>query len=171
MGEPVLTPPLPLTANHNTDEFTSGASELDEWLCRWALVDHRSGNARVFVATRGDKVVGYYALATGGVEKERVPSELKKGGVPVQVPCLLLARLAVDQSEQGSGIGRGLLVDALRRTLRVSEEIGVRALLIHARDDTARDFYLHHGEFVPAPTDPLHLFLNLKSARRAIADS
>lgn len=170
MSDAALRPPVPLESSHQTDEFTSGATELDEWLQRWALVNHRSGNARVFVAARDDAVVGYYALATGGVEKASVPDELKKGGVPEQVPCILLARLAVDRTEQGSGMGRGLLVDALRRTLRVSSEIGVRALLVHVRDDAARAFYLHHAEFVPSPTDPLHLFLNLKSARRAVVE-
>jgi GNAT superfamily N-acetyltransferase len=100
-------------------------------------------------------VVGYYALATSGVEKAQAPARVKKGGVPSHVPCLLLARLAVDREEQGGGLGRGLFVDALRRAAKVSEHVGVRALLVHARDEAAREFYLHHGEFSPSPTDPL----------------
>lgn len=170
MNDHPISAPVPLEPSHETDEFESGAEELDEWLRQWALVNHRSGNARVFVATRGSRVVGYYALATGGVEKDEVPAKVKKGGVPEQVPCLLLARLAVDRSEQGTGMGRALLVDALRRAVRVSTEIGVRALLIHARDDTARAFYLRHAEFVPSPTDPLHLFLNMKHVRQLIEE-
>jgi hypothetical protein len=170
MSDQPLSAPVPLEASHETEEFESGAEELDEWLCQWALVNHRSGNARVFVAARGRRVVGYYALATGGVERDKVPEDIKKGGVPEQVPCLLLARLAVDRSEQDTGMGRALLVDALRRAVRVSTEIGVRAMLIHARDDVARSFYLHHAEFSPSPTDPLHLFLNMKHVRQVIGE-
>jgi GNAT superfamily N-acetyltransferase len=170
MGDGPLAAPVPLGPSHQTDEFDSGVEELDDWLHHWALVNHRSGNARVFVATRGRRVVAYYALATAGVEKDRVPETVSKGGVPEQVPCLLLARLAVDRREQHAGLGRAMLVDALRRAVRVSAEIGVRALLIHARDDTARAFYLRHAEFVPSPTDPLHLFLNMKHVRQLLEE-
>ena len=150
---------------HHTAEFDSGAEELDSRLRECAWVNHKSGYARVFVATRGDRVVGYYALATAGVEKVQVPEELKRGGVPQQVPCLLLARLAVDRSEGNRGIGKGLLVDAIRRAVCASED-AVRALLIHARNDEARRFYEHLGEFVQSPTDPLYLFLHLKQAKK-----
>lgn len=104
-----------------------------------------------------------------GVEKASAPERVAKGGVPAQVPCLLLARLAVDVREQGSGLGRGLLVDALRRSVRVEGEVGIRALLIHARDEDARDFYLHYGECA-SPTDPLHLCRLLRHARQMLAD-
>jgi GNAT superfamily N-acetyltransferase len=161
-----LAPPVPLERYHFTAEFESGAEELDSWLRDYAWVNHQSGNARVFVATRGEKVVGYYALARTGVEKIAVPDELKKGGVPSQIPCLLLARLAVDRSEGNRGMGKGLLVDAICRAVRVSEDVGVRALLIHARNPEARRFYEHLGEFVQSPTDPLHLFLHMKQAKK-----
>jgi GNAT superfamily N-acetyltransferase len=170
MPEQSLEPPTPLEKTHITDDFTSGADELDEWLKDYAWVNHRSGNARVFVATRDNRVVGYYALATTGVEKAEAPDEITKGGVPNQIPCLLLARLAVDVSEQNRKVGKGLLVDSIRRAARVSEDVGVRALLIHARDEQARSFYGHQGEFVQSPTDPLHLFLHLKHARALIPD-
>lgn len=166
MSKAPLDPLVALEKRHVTTEFESGAEELDSWLRDYAWVNHKSGNARVFVAARSDRVVGYYALATAGVEKVQVPEELKKGGVPQQVPCLLLARLAVDRSESNRGIGRGLLVDAIRRAIRVSEDAGVRALLIHARNDEARRFHDHLGEFVQSPTDPLHRFLHLKHARK-----
>lgn len=170
MPEQPLEPPAPLETTHITNDFTSGAGELDEWLRDYAWVNHRSGNARVFVATRANRVVGYYALATTGVEKAEAPDETTKGGVPKQIPCLLLARLAVDLSEQNRKVGKGLLVDAIRRAVRVSEDVGVRALLIHARDEQARSFYEHQGEFVQSPTDPLHLFLHLKHARALMPD-
>lgn len=171
MAEVPLSPPAPLDKHHQIDDFDSGAEELDLWLRQHGWTNHVSGNARVFVATRGDVVVGYYALATAGVEKADAPDEIKKGGVPTQVGCLLLARLAVSRKEHGRGIGRGLLVDAIRRSVRIAEDTGVRALLIHARDDDARQFYLHQAEFQESPTDPLHLFLHMKQARSLIAGS
>lgn len=166
-----LTPPAPLEKHHRVEDFRSGADELDLWLRQFGWTNHVSGNARVFVAARGEVVVGYYALATTGVEQADAPEAIKKGGVPSQIGCLLLARLAVASNEQGGGLGRGLLVDAIRRSVRIAEDVGVRALLIHARDDEARRSYLHQAEFQQSPTDPLHLFLHLKHARSLIADS
>lgn len=160
------TPPAPLEKHHLTGAFESGAEELDTWLRQYAWVNHTSGNARVFVAARDDLVVGYYALAAAGVEKAEAPGAVTKGGAPTQVPLLLLARLAVDRDEQGHGLGRGLLVDAIRRATHVADNVGFRALIIHARDDDARQFYRRLGGFVESPTDPLHLFLPLKEVRR-----
>ena len=164
-----LAPPVKLEASHDTSDFDCGVEELTIWLQRWALVNQRAGNASVFVALREEQVIGYYALATGGVEQAEAPEGLKKGGVPKQIPCLLLARLAVDAAEQGQGVGRGLLVDALRRAVRVADEVGIRALLLHARDERARGWYLNLAEFEESPTDPLHLFLSLKRARQILA--
>jgi GNAT superfamily N-acetyltransferase len=158
-----------LGPQHDTSFLRSGAPELDDWLDRYGLVNQRSGNATVFVACRGERVVGYYALATGGVEKRVAPEDLRKGGVPHQVPCLVLARLAVDRRDQGLGLGRGLLSDALRRGIRVADEVGFRAFLVHARDDDARAFYEHFGTFSPSPADPLQLFLSIKHARAQLA--
>jgi GNAT superfamily N-acetyltransferase len=126
----------------------------------------------VFVACRGDQVVGYYTLSMAGVAQTDASPDLLKGGAPRQVPCLLLGRLAVDGHEQGKGLGTSLLVDALRRTARISNEVGVRALLIHARDDTARSWYLSRARSLQlSPTDPLHLFLPIKALRTAVAQS
>lgn len=166
MSKLPLTPPARIKKSHVTAEFESGEEELDTWLRDYALINDRSGNSRVFVAARGDLVVGYYALALTGVEKAVVPEELKKGSVPHQVPCLLLARLAVDRTEGNRGIGKGLVVDVIRRAVRISEDAGVRAILIHAQNDDARQFYEHLGEFVQSPTDPLHLFIHLKHATK-----
>jgi GNAT superfamily N-acetyltransferase len=164
----LLGGPDKLTARHDVAAFDCGVPELTEWLQRHALQNQYAGNASTYVALRSDRVVGYYALAACGVEKAQAPGQVKKGGVPRHVPCLLLARLAIDKQEQGCGIGRGLLVDAMRRAVNVSEQVGIRALLVHARDQTARDFYLSHAEFAPSPTDPLHLFLLLSHARKLL---
>ncbi|MGQ0742812.1 MAG: GNAT family N-acetyltransferase [Acidimicrobiales bacterium] len=169
MLDPPIEAPVPLAKHHVASDFACGVDELDEWVRDYAWANHRSGNARVFVAARASRVVAYYALATAGVEKAEAPAQLTRGGVPAQVPCLLLARLAVDLGERNRGVGRGLLVDAIRRAVRVSEDVGVRALLIHARDDTARSFCQHQAEFVQSPTDPLHLLLHLKHARSLMA--
>lgn len=165
MSTEPLRPAVRIDSRHITDGFESGAEELDEWIQRFALVNDRSGNANVFVVTRGDVVVGYYALATSGVSKSAVPDEIKKGGVPSTVPCLLLARLAVDRSEQNRKLGRALLVDAMRRCLRAADEVGARAFLVHARNDTAKAFYLRQANFLESPSDSLHLMILLKKMR------
>lgn len=169
MPDPVAAP-VKLEPSHDLSGFDCGVEELTVWLQRWALTNQRARNATVYVACRGARVLGYYALAASGVERILAPDELKQGGAPMQVPCLLLARLAVDKNEQRAGIGKALLVDALRRTVRGSDEFGIRALLIHARDENARAWYLHQAEFIQSPTDPLHLFLPLKRARRFLED-
>ncbi|MGH9184258.1 MAG: GNAT family N-acetyltransferase [Acidimicrobiales bacterium] len=148
----------------------SGVGELDEWLVKFGWANHAAGNARVFVACRGDQVVGYYTLSTAGAAQADVPADLLKGGAAREVPCLLLGRLAVEAAEQGKHLGKSLLIDALRRTVRISNDAGVRALLIHARDDEVRGWHLHQARsFQSSPTDPLHLFLPIK-ALRAIAE-
>jgi GNAT superfamily N-acetyltransferase len=122
----------------------------------------------VFVSKAGQRVAGYYALATGGVEQTFAPPRVVKGIGKYPVPVIVLARLAVDRQDQGDGLGRAILADALRRVEAAAEEIGIRALLIHAKNQTALDFYMRHGEFEPSPTDPLHLFLLMKDLRKAL---
>ena len=126
--------------------------------------------ATVFVSTdrESDRVVGYYALATGGVENAAAPTRITKGVPRHPVPVILLTRLAVDTSTQGQRLGRALLIDALARVNAAADEIGVRALLIHAKDEEARAFYMHFAEFEPSATDPLHLFLLMKDLRKAL---
>lgn len=123
----------------------------------------------VFVTCSGDKVVGYYALATGGVERAEAPDRVSKGLPAHPIPVVLLARLAIDSVAQGRGLGRTLLRDALIRVANAADEIGIRALLIHAKDERAREFYMKCAEFEQSPTDPLHLFLLMKDLRKALA--
>jgi GNAT superfamily N-acetyltransferase len=113
------------------------------------------------------RVVGYYAIAVANVTSESAPVAVARGA-PRQVPCLLLARLAVDRSMQSFGLGRGLLVDTLRRTVGLADSVGIRALLVHARDDAARQFYLAQAEFLESPSDPLHLLLPVKDIVRSL---
>jgi GNAT superfamily N-acetyltransferase len=159
-----------LDATHDVSEFDCGKPELTEWLQRHALASHRAGSARVYVVHRGGRIVGYYALAAAGVEPEEAPDRVRKGLARHPIPVILLARLALDRHEQRQGLGSALLKDALIRANRASDEIGARAVLVHAKDDEARTFY-ERFDFEPSPTDPLHLFLLMKDIRHALGDN
>ena len=165
-----FTRPTKLTGDDDVASFDCGQADLNEWLTRYAYTSQRSGMATVFVTNPADEsaVAGYYALATGGVEHAEAPLRIARGIPRHPVPVIILTRLAVDISAQGQGVGRTLLRDALIRVANSAEEIGVRALLIHAKDGSARDFYVRQAEFEPSPTDPLHLFLLMKDLRRCI---
>ena len=162
--------PRKLDPQDNVDEFNCGQPDLDDWLKKFALINQRAGMTTVFVTLSEGKVVGYYALATGGVERANAPARVTQGVPAHPVPVVLLARLAVDSSVQKSGLGRALLRDALIRVATAADEIGIRALLIHAKDETAREFYMKCAEFEPSPTDPLHLFLLMKDLRKSLAN-
>ena len=112
--------------------------------------------------------MGYYALAAGSVAPTQIPQRLAQGAGRYHQPVVILTRLGVDTTAQGAGLGRALVVDALRRIAVASEVIGVRALLIHCENDNARAFYQRLAKFDPSPTDPMHLFLLMKDLRRAL---
>jgi GNAT superfamily N-acetyltransferase len=159
--------PEPLTKQHRLDEFECGEPALDEWLTRHARAAHASDSARVFVVTLEDAetVVGYYALAAAQVAPDDATARALKGqprGRPV--PAILLARLAVAESHQGAGLGRSLVQDVLLRCVEAAEAIGARALLVHAKHEAAKAWYMQFG-FEESPTDPLHLVLLLKDVR------
>ncbi len=159
-----LSGPEPLTGAHNVKDFDCGKQELTDWLRRFALQNQQAGASRVYVVHQAGQVVGYYALAAGSVEPEEAPERVKKGLARHPIPVILLARLAVDVSKHGQGLGAALLKDALKRAASAADEIGARAVLVHAKDDEAKTFYQHFG-FEPSPTDPLHLFLLMKELR------
>ncbi len=164
--------PVPLGPEHELDNFDCGSAAQSEWLSRHARQAQAAGTARAYVAARAGtgSVVGYYAVAAASVEPHDAPDRALKGTGHHPIPVVLLARLGVDKSVQGSGLGRALVVDALRRTLQASDMIGVRALLIHAESEAAKRFYLHIGEFEESPTDPLHLILLMKDLRAAAGE-
>lgn len=132
---------------HETASFSSGVDVLDDWLRRVAPVAAAAGTAATWVLCRGRRVVGYYALAMGSIERTRAPSRLGRGQ-PDPVPVLVLARLALDRTEQGTGLGGDLLLDALIRAVAGARQYGARALAVDAIDDRASEFYRHHG-FLP----------------------
>jgi predicted N-acetyltransferase YhbS len=137
-----LQPVRLLGPDHGVDEFDCGAVELDAWLKRSARIAAASGTAATYVLCRGSRVIGYYALAMSSVAHDRAPSRLRRG-MPDPVPAVLLARLAVDRSEQGRQLGGHMLVDALRRCVRGGREFGARAVVVDALDERAVAFYQH----------------------------
>lgn len=158
--------PRPLSDKDDLTGFDSGEPSLDDWLRKRAVINQVTGASRCFVTCRQDRVVGYYALATGSVQRRGAGGRIGRG-MPEPVPVVLLARLAVDREEQGRALGGNLLRDAITRTVAAADIIGVRALLVHALHERARAFYLHH-DFEPSPTDPLHLMLLINDARKII---
>ena len=155
-----LWAPQPLTARHLLDTFDCGEPSLDEWLKRRALANQLGGASRTFVvADAEDRVVGYYSLAAGAVSRNLATGGVRRN-MPDPVPVLVLARLAVERNAQGMQLGAALLQDAVNRAVSVSQNAGVRALLVHALDDKAKQFYLHYG-FAESPLHPLTLMLPL----------
>lgn len=154
-----------LQRHHAVDAFDCGREELNRFLQQHALQNQQSGGAQTYVGLVDQTVVGYYALAVGSVEQEAAPERVKKGLAKHAIPIMLLARLAVDRNWQKRGIGAALLKDAVLRTLQAADIAGVRALVVHAKDDAAKGFY-QRFDFIPSPTDPLHLFVLLKDLRQ-----
>ena len=155
-----LSPPEPLTATHRLDTFACGEAELDDWLKRRALANQASGASRTFVVSESDgRVYGYYAMAAGAVSHQLATTRVRRN-MPDPVPVMVLGRLAVDRSMHGQGIGAALLQDAVHRAVAVAKNAGVRALLVHALHDRAKQFYELYG-FQPSPLDPMTLMLRL----------
>jgi len=157
-----LRPPEPLSAQHQVDTFSCGESVLDEWLKRRALANQASGASRTFVVTDWQGLVmGYYALAAGAVIRQDATRSVRQN-MPDPVPVMVLARLAVDARAQSIKLGASLLKDAVERALVVSQNAGARALLMHALNDRARQFYVHYG-FQVSPVHPMTLMLRFSN--------
>jgi GNAT superfamily N-acetyltransferase len=154
-----------LDKSHSTDAFNCGATPLNVYLQRFALVNQSAGGAQTYAAVVNSAVIGYYSLSTGSVEYDHAPERTRKGLARYPVPVILIARLAVDRTWQGKGLGAALLLDALRRVVSAADVVGVRAVLVHAKDEPAKRFY-EHFDFDPSPVDPMHLFLLVKEIAR-----
>lgn len=156
----ILCAPEPLATDHRVHAFGCGESVLDEWLKRRALANQASGASRTFVVTNDEReVMAYFALAAGAVAHQGTTRSIRQN-MPGPIPVMVLARLAVDARAQGQQLGAGLLKDALQRCVRVSQDTGVRALLVHALHDRARQFYEHYG-FKASPAHATTLMLRL----------
>ena len=158
----------PLERRHRVDEFDCGAPALNLWLKRFAFVNQRNDASKTrVIGDDAGRVLGYYSLAAGSVDHGEAPARIKHGMARHPIPVVVLTRLAVDKRVQGAGIGRALLRDALTMVANVSDTVGIRALLIHAKSDEARDWYLRQAEFDSIPSLPNTLFLLIKDLRRA----
>lgn len=167
----VLQEPRRLQRGDERSAFRSGNAELDDWFHRFAWQNQDQGNTVVYVAVQGTEVLGYYALSTASVTRTELPSSLAPRRRPEPCPCILLARLAVDERAQGMGIGSGLLRDAFARSLEASRIIGAAALLVHCTDGNARGFYLANAEFEASPASDMQLMVSLRAMRRLLGSS
>lgn len=163
-----LSSPVPISKDHDTGSFDCGVPPLNEYLRKYALLNHHSRAARTYVALREHRIAGYYTLANGSVSRDEVPPRIAKGLGRYPVPITILARLAVDLSERGRGLGRGLLKDALLRAWQASELVGSRAVVTHAKDQAAKEFYERY-DFDPSPVNEMHLYLLMKDIRHVFA--
>ncbi len=160
--------PCPITDSHHTDSFCSGVATLDNWLRRRARNNETADASRTYVLCDDEVVIGYYALAAGSVAANMVPKKLRRN-MPDPIPVIILGRLAVDLNYQGMRLGSALLRDAVLRVLQAADIAGVKAMLVHAISQEAREFYEKRG-FIPSPLDPMTLMLPLDTIRKAIRE-
>jgi GNAT superfamily N-acetyltransferase len=160
-----LRRPEPLGPEHRLEGFDCGKPTLNDWLLRHARQAQASGSAKTFVVCYGERVAGYFSLTVGQVDVLDAPERVRKGMGQYPVPVVILARLAVAAQNQGRGIGVGMLQEAIRRTLLIAEQAGIRAMLTHPLDEEAAQFYTRFG-FVASPLRAQQLLLLLKDAKR-----
>jgi GNAT superfamily N-acetyltransferase len=161
---PRLRAPEPLGVDHELDAFSSGVEPLDNWLKQRALHNEVEGGSRTFVVCEGRRVVGYYSLAAGSMLPGVATGRVRRN-MPNPVPIVMLGRLAINQAWQGRGLGGDLLRDIVLRVLSAAEQIGVRALLVHAISAEAKTFYERYG-FRASPIEPMTLMITLAEAQR-----
>lgn len=157
-----------LAAADGVESLDCGQPALNQFLQRYALVNQKAHSAQTCVCCLQGQAVGFYSLAVGSVDVANGPTRVAKGLVRHPVPVMILARLAVAQAHQGQGLGRALLKDALLRTAQATDIAGIRCLLVHAKDDAARQGYAS-WEFEPSATDAYHLYLMLKDVKALLA--
>lgn len=151
--------PEPLAAHHDVESFVSGVEGLDQWLKRRALRNQASGASRTFVACEEHRVQAYYALASSAITVDAAPGHFRRN-MPDPIPVVVLARLAVDRSQQGQGLGRALIRDAGQRVIQAADTIGIRGVIVHALSTEAKAFYERIG-FEPSALDPMILMVTL----------
>jgi len=158
---PPLSAPVPIHREHDLAGFDCGERALDEWLQQRAL-RNESRFSRTYVACTADRVIGYYCISAGAVERAAAPGSLRRNA-PEGIPVSVIGRLAVTREFQGRGLGADLLADALRRIAVASQSIGIGAVLVQAKDEAARAFYVRCAEFLEYPADSKTLFLPIET--------
>lgn len=163
-----FTGPDPLDKSRDFLNFDCGKEPLNRFLVRHALANQANGSARTFVGLDANRVVGYYSLAVSSVLYDEAPEWMARGLARHPVPILLMARFAVDKDYQGQGVGTGLFKDALKRCLNVSKDAGVRAFMVHAKDEDARRLYLRY-KMLECPANPMHLYFLMKDLEQFLS--
>jgi GNAT superfamily N-acetyltransferase len=161
-----FTPPEPLASHHSCTDFSCGIASLDDWLKRRAYTNQITGATRTFVICVDNRVVGYYALASGAISVQSALGKFRRN-MPDPIPVVILARLAIDSSYQSQGLGRALFRDAALRVVQAADTIGIRGIIVHAISEEAKDFYLALG-FILSPLEPMTLMITLNDLRDSI---
>ena len=156
-----LSAPAPLTGDHDLSGFDCGQPELNDWLRQRAL-KNESRFARTYVVCHGERVVAYFCISAGAVGRAAAPGRIRRNA-PDTIPVSVIGRLAVDRAYAGKGLGADILADALRRIALASQSIGIGAVLVHAKDESARSFYRRCAEFIEYPPDSRTLFLPIET--------
>lgn len=166
-AQPRLSAPLPLTADHDVSAFDCGEPALNDWLQQRAL-KNESRFSRTYVVCAGNRVVAYFCISAGAIERAAAPGKVRRNA-PDTIPVSVIGRLAVSLDHSGKGLGADLLADALRRIAVASQSIGIGAVLVHAKDDAARRFYMRCAEFIEYPADSRTLFLPIETVVAAFS--
>jgi GNAT superfamily N-acetyltransferase len=165
--EPGLSAPVPLTAEHDVSDFDCGEPALNDWLRHRAL-KNESRFSRTYVVCEGNRVVAYFCISAGAVERMAAPGKVRRNA-PDTIPVSVIGRLAVSRDHAGKGLGADILSDALRRIAVASQSIGIGAVLVHAKDEAAKRFYIRCAEFIEYPEDSRTLFLPIETVIAAFS--
>ena len=166
-SEPQLSAPVPLTAEHDLSAFDCGEATLNDWLLNRAL-KNESRFSRTYVVCEGNRVVAYFCISAGAVERSAAPGKVRRNA-PDTIPVSVIGRLAVSRDHAGKGLGADILSDALRRIAVASQSIGIGAVLVHAKDDAAMRFYMKCAEFIEYPAESRTLFLPIETVAAAFS--
>ncbi len=166
-SESSLSPPVPLTAEHNLSGFDCGEASLNDWLHHRAL-KNESRFSRTYVVCEDNRVVAYFCVSAGAVERSAAPGRIRRNA-PDTIPVSVIGRLAVSRDYAGKGLGADILSDALRRIAVASQSIGIGAVLVHAKNDAALRFYMRCAEFIEYPEDSRMLFLPIETVIAAFS--
>jgi len=156
-----------LERGHHLDAFDCGDEALNRFLSRYALPNQQANASQTYLAISDDQVIGFYTLVVGDVAFEDAADRLKKGLARHPIPVMLLARMGVDLSWQGQRVGSGLLKDAMSRTVQAADIAGIRAFIVHAKNEQVRDWYMQF-DLTPSPSDSLHLYVLIKDLQSRI---
>lgn len=160
-SDPKLSPPVPLSPEHDLSAFDCGETALNDWLRSQAL-KNESRFSRTYVVCEGSRVVAYFCISAGAVERAAAPGKIRRNA-PTSIPVSVIGRLAVSRDCAGKGLGADILSDALRRIAVASQSIGIGAVLVHAKNDEAKGFYMKCAEFIEFPADSRILFLPIET--------